>query len=117
MPRAIEATLAPTLPSLLISSILCTPIFFLPGLPSSRPKQRRRRAERWWSARACSNPKVFRAHSREILALRPVNKTLSNTLGVSRGHISPIGLGKGGSPSVRERYRAWVEDGFPISAD
>ena len=40
---------------------------------------RQRRAERWWSARACSNPKVFRAHSRKIYALKPANKTLSNT--------------------------------------
>ena len=38
-------------------------------------------------------------------------------LGVSRGLISLIELGRGGSPSMRERYRAWVEDGFPIPAD
>lgn len=38
-------------------------------------------------------------------------------LGVSKGLISLIELGRGGSPSMRERYRSWVEDGFPIPAD
>ena len=40
--RAIEATLAPLRALFLISSILSTPIIFLPGLPSSKPEQRQR---------------------------------------------------------------------------
>lgn len=40
--RAIDATLAPHLPSLLISSILSTPIISFPSLPSSKPMQRQR---------------------------------------------------------------------------
>lgn len=38
-------------------------------------------------------------------------------LGVSKGLISLIERGRGGSPSMCERYRAWVENGFPIPAD
>lgn len=38
-------------------------------------------------------------------------------LGVSKGLISLIEHGRGGSPSMCERYRAWVENGFPIPAD
>lgn len=38
-------------------------------------------------------------------------------LGVSKGLVSLIERGRGGSPAMRERYRSWVEDGFPIPAD
>ena len=78
--RAIEATLAPPLPSLLISSILSTPIISFPA------SHRRNRSSdnvrpRWgWSACPCPNPKVFRDHSRKLRVIKSTSQTLSNTI-------------------------------------
>ena len=74
MSRAIEATLAPPLPSLLISSILSTPIISFPA------SHRRNRSSdnvrpRWgWSACPCPNPKVFRDHSRKLRVIKSASQ-------------------------------------------
>lgn len=41
----------------------------------------------------------------------------AGVLGVSRGLVSLMEHGRGGSPAMLERYRAWAENGFPIPAD
>ena len=84
-PRAIESTLAPLFPSLLISPILSTPII------SFSASHRRSRSydnvrPRWgWSAYPRSDPKLFRAHSRKNAALKPARQRLSETAMDSRG--------------------------------
>ena len=66
----------------------------------------------------CSSGPFLIAHQQSARRAAGISQEAAGeALGVSRGLISLIELGRGGSPSMRERYRAWVEDGFPIPAD
>lgn len=60
-----------------------------------------------------ADPAALRARRR---AAKVSQEAAGKALGISRGLVSLIERGRGGSPSMLERYRSWVEGGFPIPA-